>query len=74
MTKESATRESVEILSSLKKLNEPLSETELEFLQTSMSHSQSTGDSASNDSIATSSQDSLLSMAKANIQNATRHN
>jgi hypothetical protein len=56
----------------LKKLGEELTETELNFLDSNQSSQQANWQEASNDSLGSNGQDSLLKLAKVNIQQAQK--
>ena len=72
LTKEQATGQSVEILAALKKLGEELTETELNFLDSNQSSQQADWQEASNVALGSGGQDSLLKLAKVNIQQAQK--
>lgn len=72
LTREQATGQSVEILAALRSLGQELTETETDFLNSNQSAEQAEWQTASNDSLGSNGQDSLLKLAKVNIQSAQK--
>ena len=72
LTREQATGQSVEILAALRQLNQELSETEIDFLNSNQSAEQADWQAVSNDALGSGGQDSLLKLAKANIAQAQK--
>lgn len=72
LTREQATGQSVEILAALRKLDQELSETEIDFLNSNQSAEQADWQAVSNDALGSGGQDSLLKLAKANIAQAQK--